>query len=293
MNSHSAICGHCFSNLIPKDIVENTRHIYTTGTMFSCDCGKSKVWTNSIRNEDSFVKFINGQSDRYYQGFCNDKFCGYCFGHLYPLQNGYQLPNIMQSFDRWGCPKHPQNQNIAMDGFAEDRENETSNMTEWYKNNIDKVKSMVELEKTASSEEKLNIPNIKKIPEGFTIIGLPEILPDYRSAIAVALNRNMILPQHKDAIRKFLNENEAPFYNRGKPILKEEIKSNIHVVIGDGTGGNGIPGSGILTGNIKTRAVTDVFVQVYSLPASNPNSKGEYTRLLSWVPLDVVSKANI
>ena len=146
MNNHSALCAHCMTHLEPRDIVENNRHHYIIGTIYSCSCGKSRVWTNSIRNEDALIKFFDGESERYYQGFCNDKFCGYCFSSLYPLQNGYQIPGIMQNFDRWGCKKCEQNQNIAMDGFSEDRENETGNMMNWYRNNIDKVRVFIQNE---------------------------------------------------------------------------------------------------------------------------------------------------
>lgn len=150
MNSHSAICGHCLTNLEPKEIIENNKHIYNIGTIYSCSCGKSRVWTNSIRNENDLIKFLEGKSDRYYQGFCNDKFCGYCFSNLYPLKTGYQIKGMEQSFDRWGCKYHKQNQNIAMDGWKEDRENETNNMMDWYNNNIEKIKSFMDLEKIAS-----------------------------------------------------------------------------------------------------------------------------------------------
>ena len=166
------------------------------------------------------------------------------------------------------------------------------NISGWYEGNYNKsMEKSITAKKIASSENKLNIPNIEKVSNGFKITGLPEVFPDYRSAIAVALNRNMILPQSKNAVREFLEKNKAPFYSPGELLLEDEIINNLHVVIGDGTGlGGGIPGSGILTGQTKHRA-GEVFVQVQSLPASNPNSKGEYVRLMSWVPIDVVSKS--
>ena len=164
------------------------------------------------------------------------------------------------------------------------------NISGWYEGNYSKnMEKSVTAKKIASNDNNLKIPNIENASGGFKITGLPEIFPDYRSAVAVALNRNMILPQSKNAVREFLEKNKAPFYSPGE-LLEDEISANTHVVIGDGTGGNGIPGSGTLTGQTKERAGV-LFVQVYTLPSSVPNSKGEYVRLMQWVPLDVVSKA--
>jgi hypothetical protein len=144
MNDRSAYCGECHRPLLGEEIVRNYKHIYDIGQMRQCTCGKSKVWTNSIRNEVNLVAYLTGKSDRYYNGFCNDKFCGVCFKPLYPLQNGvnapFRHPNRM---DRWGCTKG-HNDNILFDMFLEDKELESHKVLDWYRTRLRELEQIMQ-----------------------------------------------------------------------------------------------------------------------------------------------------
>jgi hypothetical protein len=135
MNNSAATCEHCKEDLLPLFVAENTKHIYTTGQLYQCGCDKSKIWTNSIRNKEAFLKFLNGENPKYTQGFCNDLFCGHCFRNIYPLQNG--IPPVQswetQRRDRYGCLKCQQNQNIAINSFAFHPEGDTQQIVDWYR----------------------------------------------------------------------------------------------------------------------------------------------------------------
>jgi hypothetical protein len=136
MNDHSAICEHCHSPLIADRIVKNPKHIYDIGQLRECDCGKSKIWTNSVRNEKSLLAFFRGEKNtwgetKYTHGFCNDKYCGYCFGYIQPLKNGVRYRG--ESLDRYGCERCPQNQNILLDLRKEDKEGTPEWLIEWYR----------------------------------------------------------------------------------------------------------------------------------------------------------------
>lgn len=133
MNDESAFCEFCHGPLVATEIVINPKHIYDIGQMRKCKCGKSRVWTNSVRNETKLLAFFDGEADRYTNGFCNDKFCGYCFGYLYPLKNGVTAPWPAENrMDRYGCTKG-HNENILMDCFQEGKENDTPPILAWYR----------------------------------------------------------------------------------------------------------------------------------------------------------------
>lgn len=142
ITSKSVMCGHCMSPLYPIDIKINYRHHFPIGQQWSCQCGKSEIWTNSIRDPEYFLDFLDGKNEKYYQGICNDKFCGLCYKIIYPLQNGYEIPGQLQRMDRFGCASCKGNQMILMDGFKELKENETGPILEWYKNNSVKLKNL-------------------------------------------------------------------------------------------------------------------------------------------------------
>ena len=114
------------------EITENTKHLYTIGQLYSCGCSKSKIWTNSIRDEKNLLNFIEGKSSKYYQGFCNDLFCGFCYGTLLPLKNGYVIPEYDVRFDLYGCVKC--NNKIAINGHKKDPETpeSTQKLIKWY-----------------------------------------------------------------------------------------------------------------------------------------------------------------
>ena len=107
LNNVSAFCGYCRTNLFAQSVSLNPNHYYPIGTDFICTCGKSKVWTNSIRDEQALLSFFKGlpgptNKTFYYQGFCNDKICGYCKRPLDTLENGATIPGHYQRYDRLG-----------------------------------------------------------------------------------------------------------------------------------------------------------------------------------------------
>ena len=133
----SAQCGFCRQMLKIHSIQENEYHIYNVGLLYTCQCGKSRIWTNSIRNLDRFLDFLDGKPDRYRgenrytNGFCNDLYCGYLSEHkrggiVYVLQNGAELPGDPQRYDRYGCNLHEANQQIFVDRFKFHPENDES-----------------------------------------------------------------------------------------------------------------------------------------------------------------------
>lgn len=145
INSMSAKCGYCHDGLHSVDVIINPHHIYRIGQLRQCQCGKSRVWTNSVRNEDKLIDFFEGREREYYNGFCNDRFCGYCFKPIYPLENGVTPPwPDKVRWDRHGCTKCSHNQNILMNGFQEGKENDTMPILNWYKGQLNKLKRLVQ-----------------------------------------------------------------------------------------------------------------------------------------------------
>jgi len=140
MNEESSRCGHCWGELKVVGITENTKHIYSIGQMYECPCGKSKVWANSIRNPEAFVKAVEaGNQDQYYQGFCYDHRCGYCQDIVIALKNN----GGPRGETLWGCRKCRDNQNIMLDGSKEWGENVTPFLFPWYAQRIDQVKDLL------------------------------------------------------------------------------------------------------------------------------------------------------
>jgi len=134
-------------------MTENRKHIYNIGIMYSCNCGESKIWTNSVRNESALLEHFEGNTDHYYQGFCNDKFCGICYMPLIPLKNGYILPGDNQPYDRYGCITQQHNDKVLIDGWKEDREGETLGIQKWYQANKNKLESFVAMNREAMSNK--------------------------------------------------------------------------------------------------------------------------------------------
>ena len=135
LNSDVAICEHCLEKLFPIGIEENSSHIYNIGQIWSCDCKKSRIWTNSIRGEQELLDFYDGKTDRYSKGFCNDKYCPVCWGYVQPIKNGIEVNWSDRRYDRYGCMRCKGNQNIAMNTFLEDSENDgVQRLILWYKN---------------------------------------------------------------------------------------------------------------------------------------------------------------
>jgi len=143
-NEKSMKCGHCTYYIRHTSIVHNPKHIYQTGTLFKCYCGKSAVWTNSIRGEKEFIDNLDNCEYKHKRGFCNDAFCGHCFEYIYPLKNGERFEG--KSVDRYGCMKCEQNQQIMIDAWDKDKEGEetTQKLNTFYKKNADAVRKATE-----------------------------------------------------------------------------------------------------------------------------------------------------
>ena len=57
INDECAICEHCGTFLQHKEITENNKHLFNIGFLYTCSCGKSRIWTNSIRDENALADF--------------------------------------------------------------------------------------------------------------------------------------------------------------------------------------------------------------------------------------------
>ena len=134
----SAMCIKCKEMLIVSNVAVNKRHIYHIGQLWECHCRESKMWTNSIRNPERLLAFLNGKEEDYHNGFCNDLFCGHCFHTLYPLKNaGIKIQPHSQYVatlygslkENGGCGRAT----IAIDVSQELKEAETEPILQWYK----------------------------------------------------------------------------------------------------------------------------------------------------------------
>jgi hypothetical protein len=149
MQNNSAACEHCKKSLKVVDIIIG-RHMFPIGQLFECVCKKSKVFTNTIRNIENLLEYIDGNRSSYYNGFCNDRKCGYCFNYLTPLLNGVDVSKDMElsthdtRADRYGCLKCPENQNILIVGqaFLPEGDKTSNHFIEFYTKNKDKVEAL-------------------------------------------------------------------------------------------------------------------------------------------------------
>lgn len=172
-NMNTSFCRYCGKNLVPFDIVANKRHIFTWGQLFKCSCGKSGVWTNSVRDETEIQKIVAGEPlEGVQDGFCNDLFCPFCWEDVRPLQNGVyfidngagQLVEVkllregiqvggdelitdrdtirsvlsnMTGSDRFGCASKQHNDGIIHKGYSyEYGEGEYGPIYEWFKRHV-------------------------------------------------------------------------------------------------------------------------------------------------------------
>lgn len=145
ISEDSHFCELCKTPVTPISIKFNPRHVYKYGQLHSCQCGKSKIWANAIRNVEKLIDHFQGSGNRYYQGFCNDPYCGFCITkYLYPLKNGVPspLPHIRNNLDLWGCSECD-NQHILVDGHQEHHEGDTGHIYNWYKNHIQELMEIV------------------------------------------------------------------------------------------------------------------------------------------------------
>ena len=147
MNDESAFCGYCKTPLKAVLVSINPEE-KTPGQLVKCTCGKSKIWTNRIRNTDNLLKFFAGQVPKYTNGFCNDKWCAYCFkwpASINCVANG--IPKAIlghrRDLDKYACVNCDQNDLIYMDTSLEGKEMDTGPILNWYKNHLIELKRVL------------------------------------------------------------------------------------------------------------------------------------------------------
>lgn len=149
MQNNSAACEHCKQSLKVVDVIIG-KHMFPVGQLFECSCKKSKVFTNTIRNIENLLEYIDGKRPNYSNGFCNDKKCGKCFAYITPLFNGVNVPKEMElsihdiRADRYGCLKCPENQNILIIGqaFLPEGDKTSSQFIDFYTKHKNKIETL-------------------------------------------------------------------------------------------------------------------------------------------------------
>ena len=146
-------CEKCGGFLQIVDVVDNPNHFYNPGQLFTCKCGTSKLWANSVRYPESLIKWCDGKKmgeeipfsqDPEAWGFCNDQFCAYCWGHWICLKNGYVFNG--KYYDKFGCAKCKQNQYALESSLGGWRESVgQAALAKWYKDNQGLWRSKVDL----------------------------------------------------------------------------------------------------------------------------------------------------
>jgi len=139
----SCFCGHCGSTLRAVDVIRGN-HMYPIGQLLRCQCGKSRIFTNTIRDPERLIDHYETGAE-YTKGFCNDKRCGYCFAYLDPLLNGVDVLNAEYKADQLGCTKHCENnQNLLAVGQLNLPEGDSTrqHFIDFYKRYLDKIKML-------------------------------------------------------------------------------------------------------------------------------------------------------
>ena len=98
VSDHSHSCIYCKSFLKPSHFSRNKRHHFPWGINYDCGCGKSGIWTNSIRGEQEFLDVVYKNSpirnNFTEKGFCNDLFCPVCFSFFGVIKNGLGMSTL-------------------------------------------------------------------------------------------------------------------------------------------------------------------------------------------------------
>lgn len=93
----SQYCIYCKNNITPHSFSRNPKHHFPWGINYKCSCGKSGLWSNSIRGEQEFIDhvFNNKKLENFpfLEGFCNDLFCPICYSNIQVLKNGLLMDN--------------------------------------------------------------------------------------------------------------------------------------------------------------------------------------------------------
>jgi len=145
VGENSCFCGHCESNLKVSEVIIG-KHMYPIGQLLICGCKKSRIFTNTIRNVNSFIEYCEGEKHNYTNGFCNDKKCGYCFSYINPILNGVNILNFRA--DKYGCSKNcKDNQELLLVSKLNLPENDDTNNSfiDFYKKNLEKVKELYKM----------------------------------------------------------------------------------------------------------------------------------------------------
>lgn len=160
MNNQTARCVKCKGVLRAESLAYNPHHIYHIGTMYECVCGKSKVWTNSIRDPVRLLAFWDGvitnpfrKEPKYTEGFCNDKYCGFTFTPLKVLKNGFPFKGAHRMADLMGNPKHPTNNQIAFWFDMEWGETDTEGLMDWYKDHREDIEELMKIKRMKKSAD--------------------------------------------------------------------------------------------------------------------------------------------
>lgn len=168
LNTRGTKCIHCHSNLYPMDLVINSNHLYPIGIMYRCGlpCNRTQIWTNSIRGDQrgyrDLISYLQGDTDRFVQGVCNDLFCGKCFGYIQCLKNGYSWPGAHRKADLYGCRKCD-NQFAAWTDLYDEENPDDEDKRSYYGFYKFYTRKLEELTKLISSDPQKN-PRKKKEP---------------------------------------------------------------------------------------------------------------------------------
>ena len=147
MTNSSAYCGECKQPLYAINVAFNPTE-RAVGQLRVCHCHKSQVWTNRIRNINTFLAFLGGHSKKYTNGFCNDVYCAYCWSwptSIHPKRNGVsgKIFGLKYDIDLYGCEHCGHNQEIYMDTGQEGKELDTQSIIDWYKRHVLDLKQIV------------------------------------------------------------------------------------------------------------------------------------------------------
>lgn len=152
VTNYSLGCEHCNKALKVVDIIKG-KWMYPIGQLYSCECNKSKIFTNTIRNVEKLLSYLNNETPNYSNGFCNDKRCGHCFGGISSFYTGVDVPENMEinkgttyaRADRYGCSKCKDNQNILQvggDSLLPENDKTVRHFINFYNQNKNKIEDL-------------------------------------------------------------------------------------------------------------------------------------------------------
>jgi transposase-like protein len=140
----SYVCEHCRKPLLVTDVTDNPRHHFNPGQLLSCECGKSKIWANSVRYPEELKDWCDGKPVNFAKdpeawGFCNDEYCPTCWSYWKCLKNGYLFAGRYR--DLFGCEKCG-NTAVLLIGRVPESTGQKS-LAKWYKDHQNLWRSKV------------------------------------------------------------------------------------------------------------------------------------------------------